>query len=72
MVKITSQCTLLMNRKSCSIRQLAELIGTLVASEPGVELAPHFYRRLESEKSAALKKAKGNFETDMTLSATIK
>ena len=42
MVKIVSQCTSLMNRQSCSIRELAEVISTLVALEPGINLKLHF------------------------------
>ena len=44
------------------------VIGNLVAAEPGVELAPIFYRRLEREKAKKLQLAKGNFEQTITLS----
>ena len=53
------------------LRQLAEVIGTLVATEPGVEMAPVFYRRLDIEKAIALRGAKGNFEASMTLSEIV-
>ena len=52
-----------------SIRDLAKLIGKMVASEPGVQYAPLFYKPLEIEKDAALKGVCGNSDLEMSLSS---
>lgn len=41
--------------KTITIRKFAQLIGKLVASEPGVSYAPLYYKTLEIEKDKALK-----------------
>jgi hypothetical protein len=51
-----------------TIRQVAEVVGLLVSSFPGVEYGQLFYRLLENEKSQALSQARGNFELHMSLS----
>ena len=66
--KIMSQCASLLCRQVCTIRQLAEVIGSLVAAEPGVEMARLHYKRLEQEKDKALKANEGNFEAHMAIS----
>ena len=68
MQKIQSICKTLLEKHDCTIREFAMVIGNLVAAEPGVELAPIFYRRLEREKAKKLQLAKGNFEQTITLS----
>ena len=50
------------------IAQVAELVGQMVASFPGVPYAQLFYRQLDIEKSRALKRAAGAFTARMTLS----
>ena len=55
--------------KSHTIRQVAQLIGTLVSCFPGMEYGPLYYRHLETEKSLALKQNLGNFEARMNLSS---
>ena len=70
--KIISMCKSLLNKKACSIRELAEVIGSLVAAEPGVELAPLHYKSLEHEKDRALKSNKGNYEASLLVTNTIK
>ena len=53
--------------KDVSIRAVAQLIGRFVSCFPGVEYGPLFYRRLEHDKSMALKSQCGNFDAHMTL-----
>ena len=60
--KVQGQCQQLLNKTCCSITELAMVIGTLVATEPGVDLAPIYYRRLEREKAEKLKLARSNFD----------
>lgn len=52
--------------KQLSIRNFAVLIGKMVASAPGVEFAPIYYRGLEKEKSRQLTLHKGDFDAQMT------
>ena len=58
----------ILNRQSCSIREAARIIGTLVSSTPGVEHGPLFYKVLETEKFDAPKKHNGSFEAQMQFS----
>ena len=64
--------TLLTTQKPLSIRQVATVIGKIVASFPGVMYGPLYYRCLEADKSTALKKQKGNFDAIMSLSKMAK
>ena len=41
--KIQKACQKLLHAQSITIRQLAEVIGSLVAAEPGADFAPLFY-----------------------------
>lgn len=66
--KVVSLCQHRLQNRRCTIREFAELIGTLVSTEPGIEYAPLFYRGLEREKAEALKVNYGNFEAKITLS----
>ena len=50
------------------IREVARVIGKIVASFPGVMYGPLYYRYLEGDKSQALKKEKGNFDAYMVFS----
>ena len=45
-----------------TIRFLAKIIESLVASLPGVKFERLHYRQLESEKDLTLKRNKGNFD----------
>ena len=46
-MQIKKSCINLFNKNVVSIQELAEVIGQLVATEPGVWIAPLFYKRLE-------------------------
>ena len=54
-------------KQHCTIRDVAGLIGNLIATEPGNPYALLYTKRLESEKSHALRQAQGNFHVPMTL-----
>jgi hypothetical protein len=60
-------CKKLLRRKTVTIRQVAQVIGFLVSSIPGVQYGKLHYRSLEIEKDKALKQSKGNFDATMTL-----
>lgn len=66
--RLVNMCTKLLRKQSITIRMLAEVIGTLVSSFPGVMYGPLFYRQLEDNKSQALKSNHGDFcqKTDLT------
>ena len=70
--KIVGMCSNLLGRSSCTIRQLAEVIGNLVAATPAVDLAPLHYKRLELEKDRALKIHKGDYEAKLDVTAYIR
>ena len=67
-LKIKGACQDLLENKSVNILDLAEVVGLLVASAPGAEYAPIHYKRIDNEKSANLRCAKGNFDLNITLS----
>ena len=49
-----------------TIREMARLVGNLVATSPAIEHAQLFYRELELAKAVALRNAHGNFDAPMT------
>jgi hypothetical protein len=66
---LKKSCERLLNSsKPLTIRAVAAVIGKIVASFPGVMYGPLYYRDLEAVKSNALKMAKGEFDTPMSLS----
>ena len=66
--KVQSLCRKTVNNKVHIIRDIAQLVGTLVACFPGVKYSQLFYRQLELDKINALKRSCGNFEKLMSLS----
>lgn len=46
---------------------LAQLVGTLVSTLPGVQFRRLHYRKLEIEKNLALREHKGNYEAVIPL-----
>ena len=62
---IKSLCAKLYNMNSASIRLVAKVIGTLIATFSGVDYGRLYYRNLESNKIQALKHSKGNFDGSM-------
>ena len=67
--KIRKACFDILAMKRPTIRKVAEVIGMLVAAEPGCDFAPVFYKRAEIFKSHVLKIHAGNFDSTCTLSA---
>ena len=67
-LKAAAQALLL--KKSPTIRKVAEVIGKMVASFPGVQLGPLHYRQLENDKIQALREKYGNFDRPMVISGT--
>ena len=65
-------CKVILTTTQPTIREVAVVIGKLVASCPGVAMGPLFYRQLENEKTAALKFHHGNFDGNMVLSPSAK
>jgi len=68
-IKIKEQCKFILdkatgNRGKCeiSIRDISELVGKMIASEPGVPYAKLFHKRLEIMKNEQLRKNRGNFD----------
>lgn len=71
-VQIISKCQELSFTNRASIRQVAQVIGLMVAAFPAVEYGKLHYRSLEMEKSSALKRNRGNFEAKMTITISMK
>lgn len=65
---IVKECLHLLKQNTVLIRDVAKIIGKFVASEPGVQYAPLYYKTLEIEKDEALKISRGNFDVYMSLS----
>ena len=72
MEKIKNVCCDLMEKSKVSIQFLAEVIGKLVATQPGVWIAPLFYKRLETLKNDSLKECKGDYSASTLLSQEAK
>lgn len=69
---IIYQCKRTLREKCITIREFAQIIGKLVATEPGVQYAPLFYKPLEIQKDLELKINRGNFDKTMLLTAESK
>lgn len=70
--KILHSCTLLLQKKREKIREVARVIGLLVAATPAVEIGKLFYRKLETAKIAALHNNSGNFDKWMPITDDMK
>ena len=70
--KVKSICKHLLLKNHSTITELAQLVGTLVSCLPGVQLGQPHYRNLEIEKNLALRKHKGDYEAQLTLSSSAK
>ena len=64
-------CQEVLSQKRVTSRKFAKLIGKLVATEPGIEYVPLYYKPLEKIKDKELKIHKGNFDSFMTIPAQI-
>ena len=69
---LITSCQTASKKQSISIRDLAKVIGKIVAAFPAVMFGPLHYRQMEKEKKLALKQNFGNFDKPMTLSPQAK
>lgn len=65
---VLQACTDLIGKQNPSIRQVAKVIGKIIATFPAVEYGPLHYRSMEECKIRALKANKGHFDRPMMLS----
>ena len=66
--KVKNACQQLADTVLPSVRQVAQVLGLLTSSFPGVMYGPLHYRWIEIDKTQALRPCKGNFESPMSLS----
>ena len=66
--ELRETCTALLAETSPSIREVARVIGKIVATFPAVQYGPLHYRRIESDKVKALKANRGHYDRRMKLS----
>ena len=65
-------CLNIQQKTIISIREFATLIGKMVASEPGMQYAPLYYRDLEHIRDNELKSNRGNFDAKMKVGNEIR
>ena len=58
----------ILNKRTSTIRDVASLIGLAVDYSKGIDYGEAHYRRLEAEKTLALRIKKGNFDKPMSVS----
>ncbi|MES9884348.1 MAG: reverse transcriptase domain-containing protein [Sedimenticola sp.] len=69
---IACECKALSHCAKAKIRVVAHVIGLLVAAFPAVQFGKLFYRNLENAKTLAVKMSKGNYESKMYISFSMK
>ena len=69
---IISECKLLCDATEAPIRQVAKVIGLMVASFSAVEFGKLFYRELEMAKIHSLEMNRGNYDAKMTITSRMK
>ena len=62
-------CQSLLDSKWVTIHQLAQVIGQMVASFPGVQYGQLFYRRCDNLKNKALDDNCGNYDAKIELNS---
>jgi hypothetical protein len=70
--KTIKVCFCLLENNCPTIRQVAEVIGILISNFPGTKYGPLHYRALELCKINALKQARGDYNSVMSLSPQAK
>ena len=70
--KIIHLCKNLKNKRRTTIREVATVIGVLVASFQAVTFGRLFYRELEAAKIASLKHSKGNYDASIKITDAMK
>ena len=72
-IHIKKICYILLLKHSVSIRESAQVIGTLVAISEGNIYGTIFYKRMEIQKKKyELKKAKGDYNKKIILSEEVR
>ena len=71
-VDLQNLCRDTLAAQEITIREFAKLIGKMVASEPGVQCAPLFYKDLEIYKEKMLKISHGNYDSKIHLTTDVK
>ena len=66
--RIRGMCETLLNNGQDKTRQIAKVLGTMVATFPGVRFGPLHYRTLEREKMENVQAHKGSYDGHMSLS----
>ena len=66
---VRQACENLLTQSNPTIREVAQVIGLLVSSLPGVQFGELHYRHLERNKILALQANKGDYDAPMSLSA---
>ena len=64
---LIEQCKEVLSHTKVTIRDLARVIGIMVASEPGVRYAPLYFKDLQIFKDKSLKCNQGNFDSYIEL-----
>ena len=67
-LKLKNACENLLATASPCIRDVAQVLGLMTSSFPGVMYGPLHHKFLEMDKTQALKMNKGNFNKNMSLS----
>ena len=67
--QIVTLCTTLLNNTSPTIREVAQVIGNLVAAFPALPYGQLYYRELEKRKIKALAHSAGNVDSYLVLTA---
>jgi len=67
-LKLKDACENLLATVSPSIRDVAQVLGFMTSSFPGVMYGPLHHKFLEMDRTRALKPHKGNFDKNMNLS----
>ena len=71
-LKVKEACGAILGQGFPKIRQVACVTGKIISSFPGVMYGQLYYRILEHTKTVALKTAKGDFYTQMSLTEDCK
>ena len=69
--KIAELCQSKLSQPMYTIRELARLIGNIVATFTGVQYGPLHYREMEKLKFVQLKHHKGNFDKTISLTRRV-
>ena len=64
---VVHQIEALLQKRKVTVRNVAKIIGSLVACFPAAQYGPLHYRKLEREKIATLKVNRGNYDGFMTI-----